>query len=309
MDVKKVLLLIELTKGKDKEENDMNKFVKSLIICISTLVLVVPVMSQSFSNKVVIHGYISQGYMKSTHNNYLIPTKDGSYEFNEAAVNFTTHVADNLRMGLQFFSRDYGKEGNNDVLLDWAYADYLWKDALGIRLGKIKIPVGFYNQIRDIDLLRTSILLPQGVYEEGMRDFLLAHQGASLYGNIPLLYAGSFDYEVIGGSLSIPDPRTGFWRFVFLDLLDNVTQFYPDGTVGSVRDPSVTGKYVLGGTLKWNTPLQGLRLGEEAFHTCPFRADWPQGQVTSLCREVEGHRPRQRLKSAACCLLRRSDSA
>jgi len=239
----------------------MNKFLKSLIICISTLVPVVPVISQSFSNKVVIHGFISQGYMKSTHNNYLIPTKDGSYEFNEAAVNFTAYVTDNLRMGLQLFSRDFGREGNNDVLLDWAYADYLWKDALGIRLGKIKIPVGFYNQIRDIDLLRTSILLPQGVYEEAMRDFLLAHQGASLYGNIPLLSAGSIDYEIVGGSLSIPDPRTGWWRFVFLDLLGNVTQFYPDGTVGSVRDPSVTGKYALGGSFKWNTPLQGLRLG------------------------------------------------
>ena len=52
-----------------------------------------------------IHGFLSQGYLKSTGNNYLAKTKAGSWEYAEAAVNFATSVTDELSMGLQFFTR------------------------------------------------------------------------------------------------------------------------------------------------------------------------------------------------------------
>ena len=36
-----------------------------------------------------IHGFISQGYLQSTDNNYLANTDKGTFEFNEAAINFS----------------------------------------------------------------------------------------------------------------------------------------------------------------------------------------------------------------------------
>ena len=108
--------------------------------------------------------------MDTNYNNWLGSTEDGSYEFNEMGINFSTELTDDLHVGVQFFSRDLGTIGNDDIKVDWAFADYHWKDWLGVRVGKIRIPYGLYNEIRDIDILRLSIILPQSVYSEIARD-------------------------------------------------------------------------------------------------------------------------------------------
>ena len=50
-----------------------------------------------------IHGFISQGYLKTDHNNYLAQSEKGSFQFNEMALNFGTDLTENLRFGCQFF--------------------------------------------------------------------------------------------------------------------------------------------------------------------------------------------------------------
>jgi hypothetical protein len=224
--------------------------------------------AQENDAKLQIHGFISQGYLKSTDNNFLVQSKNGSFEFNEAAVTFSSQVSPKLRIGAQLFSRDFGAEGNNIVNLDWAYGDFRWKDGLGFRFGKIKSPYGFYNQGRDVDVLRTAILLPQSVYQEDIRDFILAYQGGSVYGgfSIPKMRSiGSFDYELIYGTISIPDPNSGYWRWVFSDLAEYIVKQMPPGTSSTIKNPSVVGRYVTGGMLTWNTPIPGLRLGASNF--------------------------------------------
>ena len=107
-----------------------------------------------------IHGFVSQGFLKSSANNFLAQTSNGTFQFNEIGVNVTYSALDNLRFGAQLLSRDLGNVGNNGVLIDWALVDYSWQDWLGIRAGKIKMPLGFYNEYRDLDLARTNIFLP-----------------------------------------------------------------------------------------------------------------------------------------------------
>ena len=59
-----------------------------------------------------IHGFISQGFIKSTGNNYLGETLDGEWEFTETGINFATELTDDLRVGAQLFARDLGPLGN-----------------------------------------------------------------------------------------------------------------------------------------------------------------------------------------------------
>lgn len=234
----------------------INKFICFLFCLALTLMAV----SAYPLDKINIHGFVSQGYLKTNHNNYLLDSENGSFEFNEAAVNFSTQLSNNLRLGLQLFSRDFGSVGNNAFFLDWAYGDYLFRDEIGIRLGKIKVPVGLYNQERDVDLLRNPIILPQSVYWEGMRDFTLAIQGMSAYGSVSLKKAGRLDYELYGGTLTVPEPKSLLWRQIFYQFTDSINQQLPAGSEARIRNPSVNGVYVFGGSLKWNTPLSGLRL-------------------------------------------------
>ena len=111
--------------------------------------------------KIDIHDFLSQGFLYSNRNNYLADTETGTFQFNELGINFAADLTDRLRLGIQLAARDLGDMDNDKVVIDWAYADYRWRDWLGIRVGKMRLPLGFYNKTRDLDMLRTFIFLPQ----------------------------------------------------------------------------------------------------------------------------------------------------
>src|ERR1051325_10622660 len=66
---------------------------------------------------VQVHGFVSQGWMKSTGVNYLGATKraQGTFELTEVGINFTTQPTERLRIGMQLFTRDLGPVGNYNV--------------------------------------------------------------------------------------------------------------------------------------------------------------------------------------------------
>jgi hypothetical protein len=208
------------------------------------------------AGNISIHGFASQGALKSSDNNYLSPdSKRGTANFNEFGLAVSDHVNDQLSVGMQLFARSLGDEGKDTVTLDWAYGDYRWKDWLGIRAGKIHTPLGLYNESRDIDLLRTDILLPQIlIYNEGYRDVLTSFSGAEIYGNVDAMKIGSIDYEIFGGSTQIPADSS---------LTDKLT----DSGFFSVTSYDI--KDIWGGQATWSTPLTGLRVGGSYYKT-----DW-----------------------------------
>src|SRR3979409_563684 len=58
------------------------------------------------------HGFVSQGFLKTTANDYLIDSSRGSSEFSEAGFNATAQLTDKLRVGLQIFAFELGPIGN-----------------------------------------------------------------------------------------------------------------------------------------------------------------------------------------------------
>jgi hypothetical protein len=196
-----------------------------------------------------LHGFVSQGAFLSTDNDYLGRSERGSVEFLEAALNVSTEVTDRLRVGAQLFTRDLGPIGNYSLTLDWAYLDYRWRDWLGLRAGRVKMPFGLYNEFSDIDSARLPILLPQSVYPIVNRDFLLAHTGFSLYGSHTLGGAGALDYQLFAGTIFILEEGGALNASAQLNI----------GEIDT--------KYVTGGQLFWRTPVPGLRAGASYLHT------------------------------------------
>jgi hypothetical protein len=186
-----------------------------------------------------VHGFVSQGFIKSAENDYLAKSKRGSFEFSEVGLNVTKQITSELRAGMQFFAHDLGPTGNYQPQADWFYADYRFRDWVGIRIGRIKVPFGLYNELNDIDAARAPVLLPQSIYPTDHREFAFAQTGGELYGNVPLPGLGSLEYRLYGGTLSgspgsSPPP--------------------PGITVSNVEMP-----YVVGGRVLWETPLEGLQ--------------------------------------------------
>lgn len=197
-----------------------------------------------------IHGFISQGFLYSDEYNYLADNStDGSFEYNEIGINFSKRLTEQLHLGMQFFSRDLGDISNNKVTLDWAFGDYRWKNWLGIRAGRIKLPLGLYNDIRDMDMLRTCIVMPQGIYRDLLRETSNAANGVGLYGSIFLGVVGSLNYQVVAGAL-FADSESGQEKY---------TNYLGRGLVTQNGENEFDTVY--SGNISWETPLEGLLLG------------------------------------------------
>lgn len=187
-----------------------------------------------------VHGFVSQGFMMSTDNNYIMESKQGNFEFTEVGINFSKPLTEKLRVGLQLFSRKLGGVGNFNVKADWFFLDYRFSDEFGLRAGRVKLPFGLYNDTSDIDAARVPVLLPQSIYPIRNRDYLLAQTGGELYGRVKMANAGTIDYRAYGGAIQFDiEARQG--SAVVLSDLNN--------------------RYVVGGRILWETPVEGLRLG------------------------------------------------
>lgn len=204
--------------------------------------------NESLLDKVDIHASISQGFLYTNENKWFGDTDDGTMDYNEFTINFSTELTDKLRAGLQFMSRDLGDYVNNELRLDWANLDYAWKDGLSFRTGIIKMPFGLYNESRDIDAARVAVMLPQGFYSENIRELSSDIMGFSIYGALNSSSMGTLSYKLIYGGSDVDNE--GEIAAVFT-------------TIGAFDEDSVTEiklKNVTAGALNWQTPIDGLLL-------------------------------------------------
>ena len=197
-----------------------------------------------------IHGFVSQGYLKSSDNNYQGNTADGTFEFNELGLNFSTQLTDELRLGIQFFARDLGNLDNDQIIVDWAYGDYQLADWFGVRAGKMKMPLGMYNEVRDVDMLRTNIIMPQGVYNDAWRTTFNAMKGFGAYGTLSAGALGTFGYQGQVGVLTISD-ASGLDKYIENELEANFSSYVPSSTQVF--------------NLSWETPIQNFKLSGSYF--------------------------------------------
>jgi hypothetical protein len=194
------------------------------------------------------HGFASQGFLGTSHYNYLGDTKGGSLEFTEMGLNVSFNPFPRTLIMAQAFDYDVGNAGRYDAVLDYALAQYTFNNYLGIRGGRLRRPQGIYNDTQDVDLGRTFILLPQGMYDARYRDFYVSLDGGDIFGTLPLGRAGSLDYELYGGQVR-PSTDGG----VALQVDNGLP---PGGQLDSIASATIAG-----GQLWWETPVSGLRLG------------------------------------------------
>jgi hypothetical protein len=194
--------------------------------------------------EIQIHWYVSEGFASSTDNNYLRMDTSGGSFFTEAGLNVSLKVTNKLRVGAQVYDRYIGELGKGRVYMDWAFADYRLKDWIGFRGGKIKTPIGLYNDTQDQEFLHTWALLPQSVYPADLRSATIAHVGGDVYGNINIARGGSLSYAAFTGSIP-HDSRGGY-------------VFGIQAQGGKVTD---VGGRMAGADLRWSTPMAGLMVG------------------------------------------------
>ncbi len=238
-----------------------------------------PVVAMDASD-VQIHGFVSQGYLKTTDNNVYgtTTTAGGTFDFNEIGVNFTATPIDRLRVGVQIFAQNVGKYGEGKPQIDWAYGEYELPTgksdcSASLSAGRVKTSHGLYNDYRDLDMTRTGVFLPDSVYSTTYRDFSIAVNGAEVNGTMNGGFGSLHANAYIGGQNVAADSAIA-------------DRFNAAATVSSVDN--ITVERADGGGLEWTTPIDGLRFKGSVIHVTHMLADVTTASGTTLAEPVPG---------------------
>ncbi len=159
----------------------------ALAVALGNAIFSSPAVAYDLTDNVQVHGFASQAYVSTTANRYFGPSDTGSFDFRELGVNLSWQALPNLQFAAQVGSRKAGgAEPNARPRFDYALVDFAFYNSAsgraGVRVGRHRNPLGFYNLTRDVANTRPSIFLPESIYTDAARNLLLSLDGAQLYG-------------------------------------------------------------------------------------------------------------------------------
>ena len=171
--------------------------------------------------------------------------------------------------------RNIGTLGQWHPNLDWAFADYKFKDWFGVRAGKVKTTFGLYTDTQDMEFLHTWAILPQSLYPLDLRALTISHLGGDIYGDIPVKKRlGSLSYTAYAGRES--EDKYGGFRDVSLQ---------------QGRSRKGGSGWIAGGDLRWNSPVPGFTVGGSWLHESAVANGTVVARGTPFTFTKEDHTP------------------
>ncbi len=208
-------------------------------------------------SKLSVHGFLTQAYAVANFDEgvedygFASPTffelnlgipEEGTTSYRFLALQFRYDITPKDVMVVQLSSRALGinpaSEVEDDIELDWAFYERRLTDHLSLKIGRVQIPLGIYNEIRDVGTILPFYRPPYNFYSEG-----------------------SFTSETVDGlALS-----TTFWPSANWNLDATIYGGEWELFETHVGDPSITGsgraEDAYGIQLWLNTSVPGLRVG------------------------------------------------
>lgn len=201
---------------------------------------------ESLWERLQIHGFASQGAVKTSDNHWFGDSPNTSFDFTELGLNGSFQLNPKVLFAAQVLSRRAGEMYDGEPSLDYALGDFtLFSGAerrAGLRVGRIKNPLGLYNETRDVPFTRPTIFLPQTVYYDKLRNSLLSSDGLMLYGESFQPW-GNLSLTLGGGRPVIDDNVE--WAFLGGDF-DGSVEADGNTYVGSLWYESQDGAYKAG---------------------------------------------------------------
>ena len=192
-------------------------------------------------DRLSIHGFLTQAYGITDGHQFLGLPSYGTADYRTAALLFRYDATDRDVFAVQFSHERLGLSPlgalEPAVDLDWIFYEHRFGDRTIARVGKIRTPIGIYNEFRDVGTLLPLYRPPVGMYGEQLNRSETV-DGAMIGHEVPL-GDWSLNLEAFFGS----------WEYTQADFQ---TRARVDRAYG---------------TQLWvNTPVEGLRAGGGAMH-------------------------------------------
>ncbi|HEX7239619.1 MAG TPA: hypothetical protein VF263_05110, partial [Longimicrobiaceae bacterium] len=124
----------------------------------------------ALAEKLQVHGYLTQGYAQSGELPILGISEGGTANYRTAALQFRYGITEKDNFVLQFSHRDMGTSlftsDESSVMLDWAFYQRRFGNG-SVRVGRGPIPLGIYNEVRDVGTILPFYRAPSNFYYEG----------------------------------------------------------------------------------------------------------------------------------------------
>ena len=196
-------------------------------------------------NRFSIHGYLTQAYATSDDYQVLgIPT-EGTSDYRNVAVQFRFQMTDRDSAAVQLNHEAVGRQSDealrDDIELDWAF----YRRDLGgqshLKVGRIPIPTGIYNEVRDV-----GVVLP--FYRAPSTRYRASGSGSLVIESIDGVLGG----HTFGARSAVSlDAEAYFGGFDLTEDLSTQGLGFVD----------TRAENVFGVALWLNTPMPGLRFG------------------------------------------------
>ena len=102
-----------------------------------------------------LHGYGYQDYLQPSANTYLGADKKGTWNNNILALVLSAKLTEQSKLWAQLEDTSGG-----GTAVTWAFVDYDVSDSMRLHAGRVKFPLGFYNEIIDAKGLQPAALEP-----------------------------------------------------------------------------------------------------------------------------------------------------
>lgn len=152
----------------------MRKQIVVVVACIWTFVALPEANGQDPADeggplsKLTLHGFLSQAYARSDGGELFGITEDGTTDYRTAALQFRYSMTPDDDFVLQLSHERRGAsplaQTLDDVEMDWIFYQHRFSDSFSLRAGKIKVPMGAYNEVRDVGTLLPFYRAAEAVY-------------------------------------------------------------------------------------------------------------------------------------------------
>lgn len=187
--------------------------------------------------KITIHGYLTQAYARSDGGEIQGIPEEGTADYRTAALQIRADVTEQDTFAIQLSHERFGESElqalQDDLALDWIFFEHQIGES-SIKVGRVPIPFGIYNEVRDVGTLLPFYRPSTNFYGEG------AYTSETVDGIVL-----SHGFDLSGGWRLDGDVHFGNWEFV--------------NRSGSFNERQVRNS--LGVELWLETPVPGLRIG------------------------------------------------
>jgi hypothetical protein len=211
-----------------------------------------PTVAQTLSDRLVIHGYLTQGYATTSSDPLMGIPNDGTFDYRRVAVLLRFKGTPKDIFVVQLANRHLGESPINaftaDVMLDWAFYERKLGSQTTLRLGKEPIPMGIFNETRYVGTLLPFYRAPFGFYQEG------AFTSETLNGAVLTRQFNPGSKWLVTGSLFGGE----------FDYLQAASAAATDSTPARYIVAPALARNLLGAQAWLQTPLPGMRVGAGA---------------------------------------------